>query len=69
MGMLQYLADVVTGRLKHFNDIAQAVIGKVWANSARLNRTAESIFRNFIAAAALVVEPLLLPHVGLAKKI
>jgi len=65
MGILQYLADVVTGRLKHFNDIAQPVIGKLWANSGRLNRTAESIFRNFIVAAALVVEPLLLPHVRL----
>lgn len=59
MKVFKYLRDVVSGRIKHWNETNNVVVSELWNKLENLESPNSLILKHFLVAAKLVVESLM----------
>ncbi len=59
MNGFKYLRDIISGRVKHWNETNNAVVSDLWNKLENLDSPNALILKHFLVAANLVVESLM----------
>ena len=60
--IFSYLADVVSGRIRHWNETNNVIIKELWGKVENLPKPFDLVLRHFLVSAGIVVESLVGPN-------